>query len=153
MQSILDCVPTPDFQQPTLLVLIGNVSKAIALRELFGVKRAGRFNLRQSPTEVHFHVDPTTFFGDNPLFIANGDLCDQPAVKTVAAKAQDMTQRLIKRPSEEFGFSGPTGSIYTQLLAPFANVFCFFCEDLGGFKRISRQSTPEHFSYLPRTRS
>ncbi|EXK83413.1 hypothetical protein FOQG_12275 [Fusarium oxysporum f. sp. raphani 54005] len=138
MQSILDCLPTPDFQQPTLLVLIGNVSKTIALRELFGVKRTGRFNLRRSPTEVHFHVDPTTVFGDNPLFIADGDLCDQPAVKTFAAKAQDMTRRLIKRPSEEFGFSGPTGSIYAQLLAPFANVFCFFCEDLGGFKRVSR---------------
>ncbi|SCO07049.1 uncharacterized protein FFC1_10298 [Fusarium fujikuroi] len=110
----------------------------IALRELFGLKRTGRFNLRRSPTEVHFHVDPTTVFGDNPIFIADGDLCDQPVVKTSTAKAQDMTRLLIKRPNGDFGFSGPTGSIYAQLLAPFANVFCFFCEDLGGLKRVSR---------------
>ncbi|KAF4451419.1 putative patatin-like phospholipase [Fusarium austroafricanum] len=138
MQSILDCVPNPDFQRPSLLVLIGNVSKTIALRELFGLKRTGRFNLRRSPTEVHLHVDPMSVFGDNPLFIVDGDLCDKPAAKPSATKGLDMTRRSITRPNEEFGSSGPIGSIYGQLLAPFANVFCFFCEDLEGVKRVSR---------------
>ncbi len=31
-----------------------------------------------------------------------------------------------------------TDSIYTHLLFPFADVFCFFSVDLGGFRYIAR---------------
>ena len=33
--------------------------------------------------------------------------------------------------------NGTTNSIYSQLLLPFADVFCFFSADLGGFKEIA----------------
>ena len=28
-------------------------------------------------------------------------------------------------------------AVHTQLLAPFADVFCFFCDDLGGFQSVA----------------
>lgn len=137
-QAIIDCIPNPDVQKPSLLVLIGNAAKSIALRELFGVRRARRFNLNQNPSEVHLHVDPLSVFSEQPLVIAHGDLADKPNGKLSASKGDNITRRAIRRPREEFGFGGPIGGIYSQILSPFASVYCFFCDDLGGFKRVAR---------------
>ncbi|RSL43697.1 hypothetical protein CEP54_014972 [Fusarium duplospermum] len=138
VQAIIDCIPNPDVQQPSLLVLIGNAAKSIALRELFSVRRTRRFSLNQNPAEVHLHVDPLSVFSEQPLVIVDGDLSEKLNGKLSANKGDDVTRRAIRRPREKFGFSGPAGGIYAQLLSPFVNVYCFFCDDLGGFKRVAR---------------
>ena len=138
VQDIIDCIPNPDVQQPSLLVLIGNAAKSIALRELFGVRRTRRFSLNQNPSEVHLHVDPLSVFSEQPLVIVDGDLFEKPKGKLSANKGHGITRRAIRRPREEFGFGGPAGGIYSQLLFPFSNVYCFFSDDLGGFKRVAR---------------
>jgi hypothetical protein len=138
VQAIIDCIPNPDVQQPSLLVLIGNAAKSIALRELFGVRRPRRFSLNQNPSEVHLHVDPLSVFSEQPLVIVHSDLSKKPNGKLLAKKGDGITRRAIRRPREEFSFGGPAGSIYAQLLSPFINIYYFFCDNLGGFKRITR---------------
>lgn len=146
VQSIINYIPDADVQRPSLLVLVGNATKTIALRELFGVKRAPRFSITRGPTEIHLHVDPSSIFG-TPMLIADGDLSGKLRGRIQTDnKCHQVTRRAIREPEQELGLDTLTSRIYSQLLLPFADVFCFFCDDIGGLDRVARYlaAWPEH---------
>jgi len=138
VQKIINYIPDPYTQSPSLLVLIGNVQKTIALRNVFGIKRTRRFNAKRDPPEIHLHVDPSSIF-ERPLLIADGDLPERLSEKVQTDKCHEIRRRSIQGPRREFSPDRITSGIYGQLLSPFVDVFCFFCDDLGGFRRIARQ--------------
>jgi hypothetical protein len=72
--SNLISLQDPDTQQPSLFVLIGNISKSLALQELFGIKKAWKFRSNGYAGEIHLHLDPSSIFNSRPILIADGDL-------------------------------------------------------------------------------
>jgi hypothetical protein len=94
LQTLTNYIPDPNIQ-PSLFVLIGNTAKSVALRELFGVKRARKFTNKRSAGEIHLHLDPSSIFHGRPVLLADGDLPKQSLRgKTVIA---DKCYKTIRR--------------------------------------------------------
>ncbi|CAK7237038.1 hypothetical protein SBRCBS47491_009841 [Sporothrix bragantina] len=137
LQRLVESIPDPDTQRPSLVVFVGKRSKAAALRENFGVKRTWLGVVKRARGEVHLHLDPSSVFGQ-PLLIADGDiLLTQPTQKAPASQCHEITVRAIHRPSGVVVDDLVRG-LFGQLLFPFTDVFCFFCEDLGGLQGVAR---------------
>ncbi|KKY22693.1 putative patatin-like phospholipase [Phaeomoniella chlamydospora] len=135
---LINQIPNPDIQKPSLLVLIGNTAKSVALRELFGVKKAQWFKGKPGSGKVHLHLDPSSIFSCKPLLLADVEfskhnLRDKAAT---ADKCHETTKRVIRRDGQ--CLDDIAEEIYTHLLFPFVDVFCFFASDLGGFRQIAR---------------
>ncbi|KAH8591179.1 hypothetical protein B0O99DRAFT_719438 [Bisporella sp. PMI_857] len=94
-----------------LFVLIGNTSKSLALRELFGTK-ARKFRSKRHAGEIHLQLDAASIFHSRPIFIADAD------------------SRIV--------LDGTTDSIYSYFFC-FCRRFCFFSADFGGFRQIARR--------------
>lgn len=128
----------PDIRQLSLLVLIGNAAKSIALRELFGIKRARRFRSKRSAGDIHLYLDPSTTFHGRPIFIADTNLTNKTlrAKSATADNCHETIRRTIQCPTWSLGASldDIAVSVYTRLLFPFVDIFCFFSADMGGFK-------------------
>ena len=143
LRTLTKYIQYPDIQKPSLLVLIGNAAKSVALRELFGVKRAWRLRSKQSAGEIHLHLDPSTIFTDRPIFLADVDLPGQTlrAQSVPKDNCHETTSHAIKWTSNLPGVlpSDLAARVYPRLLLPFTDVFCFFSTDLGGFRQIAIQ--------------
>ena len=128
----------PDTQQPSLLVLVGNTSKSLALRELFGIKRTRRSRSKRYAGEIHLYLDPSTIFYSRPILLADGDLPQQSLRERapMTDRCHETISRILLR--AEAGLSYSALSIYSRLLLPFTDVFCFFSADVGGFRQIAR---------------
>jgi hypothetical protein len=156
LSNITNHIPDPDIHRPSLFVLIGNAAKSVALRQLFGVKRSRRFTTRRSAGEIHLHVDPSSIFHERPVLIADGDLPSKSLRGEIPTdKCHEITRRTVQRSSEGFVPDQIASGVYAQLLFPFADVFCFFGDDLGGFKQVARHLAAwleqGHASTLPRS--
>lgn len=139
LQRLIESIPDPDEQTPSLVVLVGNASKAAALRESFGVRRLWHGVAKRARGEVHLHVDPSSVFG-KPLLVADSDPLSHPILKTPtrpASTCHETTTRTIHRPAGT-AVDGLLSGLFGRLLFPFADVFCFFCEDLGGLQSVAR---------------
>jgi hypothetical protein len=154
LQNLLNDIPHPDAQQPSLFVLIGNTEKSIALRALFGLKRARRFTIKRNSGEVHLHLDPASVFNGRPILLADGDVPKhrRKANDAKTEKCHEIIRRPLRRSLTEENIPD---SIYTHLLFPFTDVFCFFSADLGGFRQIARHLAMwlerGHSSTLPKS--
>jgi len=139
LQTLTHHLQDPDTQRPSLFVLIGNTSKSLALRELFRTKKAPRFRSKRHAGEIHLHLDPSRIFHSRPVLIADGDLPQQSlrAKVPVAEKCHEIMRRNLPRAAAG-PVDGTTDSIYSRLLLPFADIFCFFSSDIGGFRQIAR---------------
>ena len=138
LQTLTHHLQDPDTQQPSLFVLIGNASKSVALRELFGTKKARKFRNKRHAGEIHLHLEPSSIFHTRPILIADGDLPQQSLrAKAPAAERCHETMRRVFS-DQRTTLDRTTDSIYSRLLLPFADVFCFFSADLGGFRQIAR---------------
>lgn len=139
LQNITNHIPNPDVQRPSLFVLIGGTAKSVALRQLFGIKKTWRSTTKRSTGEVHLHVDPSSIFHGRPVLIAEGG----PPLKTLRGKipsdkCHEITRQTIRSANEGFDLNRIANGIYSKLLLPFADIFCFFCDDLGGLKQVAR---------------
>jgi hypothetical protein len=87
------------------------------------------------------HRDPNTVFHERPLLYAN---CPLPVhvASTTACERRDCPDIVIRSlPHPEGDMTEVSGSTtaefpYARLLRPFADVFCLFYEDFGGFDSI-----------------
>lgn len=135
LDTIKTHIPEPDSQTPSFFVLIGNRAKSVALRELFGAKRNQRFLTKRVPGEIHLHVEASSIFNERPLLIADSDIPTKTLrTKIPSTKCHETTKQIVQRPGSLGEISS---SIYSQLLQPFVDVFCFFSDDLGGFKQVA----------------
>jgi len=139
LEHVKACFQEPDSQQPSLVALIGNTEKSASLRQLFGVKRPRWPKARRGTGEIHLHVDSGSVFGARPLLVAEGDLFIKRSLRAFAAgKCHEVRWRSIQRDDKASGLSEAASGLYSQLLFPFTEVFCFFSDDLGGFRQIAR---------------
>ena len=161
LETLLEDLPDPDEQSPSLFVFIGNRSKAMAIKELaktfspppdYGhdssrqsqhddeLNRRGRSKLngRRTHGEIHLHIHPPSTFSSKPVLLAEGDL---PSLHRSRLLAIEKCHETANRLMDAGALITPTLSecadrIYFKLLSPFADVFCFFADDVGGLRPI-----------------
>lgn len=161
LETLLEDLPDPDEQSPSLFVFIGNRSKAMAIKELaktfspppdYGhdtrrrsqhddeLNRRGRSKLngRRTHGEIHLHIHPPSTFSSKPVLLAEGDL---PSLDRSRLLAIEKCHETANRLMDAGALITPTLSecadrLYFKLLSPFADVFCFFADDVGGLRPI-----------------
>lgn len=137
-QRLLDGLPRPEKQTPSIIVLIGNESKQRLLHKLGIDNTAPRG--KRGHGEIHVSIAPSSVRLDSPIVIADGDipahnrlgrpwkrpLCHEvhirPVISPVRKKVADVADH-----------------IYHRLLLPFADVICLFATDLGGIEKTVRR--------------
>ncbi|KAH9905226.1 FabD/lysophospholipase-like protein [Xylariomycetidae sp. FL2044] len=137
VRHILNQIPDRDVESPQLLVLIGNTAKAVALRELFGVKTRNH-GANRGLGEVHLHLDPRSAFHGKPLLIADSDLSGSTRARFPPGDCHEFKPRVMQRSSHASDPGWIANGIYAQLLSPFSDVFCVFSDDIGGFRPVAR---------------
>jgi hypothetical protein len=154
LHRLTNDLPYPDEQQPSLLVFLGSKEKSRAIRALFGIKRARRFTINQKSSGIYLHHDSSTNFVDRPIFVAHCDLDPhrQKPCDVKDEKCHEMTKYHLRQ--QPVG-DRTVDELLTHLLFPFAEVFCFFSADLGGFreiaKHLARWLERGHSSTLPKS--
>ncbi|KAK3933650.1 acyl transferase/acyl hydrolase/lysophospholipase [Diplogelasinospora grovesii] len=135
-QRLLDYLPRPEEQAPSLITLVGNQSKLRALREL-GISGTGPKGKR-GHGEIHLFVSPSSQRADRPILIADGDmplqnrlgrpwkpqLCHEISVRPFPGDV--VSDKLVNIADH----------IYYRVLFPFTDAICFFATDLGGIERV-----------------
>ncbi|OQU97158.1 hypothetical protein CLAIMM_03134 [Cladophialophora immunda] len=143
LQTLIDEIPSPDLQQPSLLVFIGHTAKLSALR-LLGVdkkrqKSAGR---RKRGGGVHLQQGNPDVFHDVPVLLADGDLPYRALKKMSSAQCHETRQLMLPRIRggvRDLALEDAADHLYSRLLGAFADVFCFFSTDVGGFGPVVRR--------------
>jgi hypothetical protein len=132
LAALVRSLPHPDTQRPRLVVLVGTVERTIAARALFGLKRVWAPSNRRRAGEVHLHLAAATAFADHPVLLADSDLrrSSRKCVDGRDDHCHETTRRALsaKRSADD---------IFVDLLSPFAEVVCFFSDDLG-FRHVAR---------------
>ena len=162
LHTLLEDLPDPDEQSPSLFVFIGNKSKAMAIKELAKTfsppprygrdpscqsqhddesSSRGQANLtgRRAYKEIHLHIHALRAFSSRPILLAEGDLpnLDKLRRALVAEKCHEASSRqLDSRTLITPTLSASADKIYFRLLSPFTDVFCFFADDVGKFRPI-----------------
>ncbi len=162
LRTLLEDLPDPDEQSPSLLVFIGNKSKAMAIKELAKTfspqPRYGRdpscqsqhddesssrgrteLNGRRANGEIHLHIHAPSAFSSRPILLAEGDLSnlDKPRRTLATEKCHETSSRQLNSATPTTPtLSESADSIYFKLLSPFTDVFCFFADDVGKFRPI-----------------
>jgi hypothetical protein len=138
LQAVVNDLPRADEQHPNILALIGNTEKSFAMRTLFGVQNPRRLRQKQKSCEIYFHLDPLQACDDHPLLLVDWDVrksCDMWR-GTKGKKCYEAGQSILHRMNAK---GNTAQDIHTQILSSFVDVFCFFSDDLGGFKQIARR--------------
>jgi hypothetical protein len=127
-------------QQPSLFVLIGNILKSLAFRELFRTKKAGKFRSKRHTSEIYLYLNAFSIFHSRLILIIDSDLLKQGLRTKVplAEKCHNIIRQALPRPTADLciNLDKTTDNIYSYLLLSFTDVFCFFSVNLGGFKQI-----------------
>ncbi|KAJ0100665.1 hypothetical protein J7T55_002025 [Diaporthe amygdali] len=135
-ERLTSSIPDCDIEQPSLFVLIGNTTKSSALREVFSVRRSRSAGFKRS-RGLHLHVDPSSIFRGRPLLIAEGDIRSSITAKLTKGRCHRIIKRTVERPSHGSTIAQISNGIYSQLLYPFADVFVFFSDDIGGLRQVA----------------
>lgn len=122
LQRLVRHIPDPDYQCPSLLVLIGNKAKAVALREAFRLKRHRGFTTKRVSGEVHLHLDPDSAFGVKPLLIADTDLLN-PSTQAKETQSRCHNTKTRHLASQHHALSAIAKDVYVKLLGHFTDVF------------------------------
>ncbi|KEY75282.1 hypothetical protein S7711_08625 [Stachybotrys chartarum IBT 7711] len=138
VQKLVDGIPYADDQKPSLVVLVGNATKTNALQELFGVRRARQLIRSRGSSELHLHVEPTSLFLGRPRFIVEGDITLGLKGTALTYKCHETGRHKIERAVPGSSLDSISNNIYTKLLFPFTDIFCLFCDDLGGFQQVAQ---------------
>ena len=136
--ALVKDLPSPDAQQPCVFVLIGSREGSAALQASFGIEKARWPRTNQTRSEMHLHLDPSTVFADRPILLASFDVRPRP-VSWITAR-RDPCHRETRHPLRQprAGLK-VADDILPRLLSPFADVFCLFSDDLGGFRQIAQR--------------
>lgn len=125
LDEIVDSLPAPKTQYPSIAVFLGKQAKSKALKALFPRNNTQR---RCEPSLIKLHLATDSDDKPNPIFFADvtPDAC--PSKYSSQGKAW---QRFldVRLDCNEFQLKR---KVICCLVAPFAHVFCIFLDDLGG---------------------
>ncbi|KIW36756.1 hypothetical protein, variant [Exophiala oligosperma] len=143
LQTLINDTPGPDLQQPSLLVFVGHTAKSLALRSLSvdqnRQRSAGR---RKRGGGVHLQPANCNVFRDFPVLLADGDLPYRDNMKRSSAQCHETRQLILPRVRggvQDRTLEDAADHLYSRLLGAFADVFCFFSTDIGGFGPVVRR--------------
>ncbi|KAJ9607014.1 hypothetical protein H2204_015708, partial [Knufia peltigerae] len=118
-------------------------SKSVALEKLFDIHRTRLFKGKPYTGDVDLHVVPESPNSRRPVFIATGAVGSKQIRRTPNRhRCQDGSRwplRTVPGGSEPHHMQRTEQAIYSRLLLPFTDVFCFFASDLGGFRGVASQ--------------
>jgi hypothetical protein len=140
---LLHELPYFESQRPSLFVLLGNKAKAIALKELAS-STDKKTVAKRGCGEIHLHIDPSTTFSDRPILFADRDIADHQRLTKFASsdKCHEVTKRTLpalRASISSVGLQPAADRLYSTLLTPFTDVFCFFADDLGGLETVAHR--------------
>lgn len=143
LQTLINDTSSPDLPQPSLLVFIGHTAKSSALRSL-GVdgNRQKSASRRKRGGGVHLHLGNPDVFQDVPVLLADGDLPYKDLKKRASAQCHETRQLTLPRIRggiQDRALEDAADHLYSRLLGAFADVFCFFSTDIGGFSPVVRR--------------
>jgi hypothetical protein len=144
LQTLVDHIPNPDAHQLSLVVLVGGVAKSSALQWLTSGRKCRKpTGRRGSGSDIHLHLGGSSAFGDKVILLADGDLpYHVPKYQSSSVgECHETTRRILPRIREGVGdlaLDEAADNLYSRLFCPFADVFCFFSADFGGFRPIVR---------------
>lgn len=141
LHNFVENIPDPDAQQFSLIVLIGGAAKSSALQLLTSSRNSRKSTDRRAG--IHLHLGRSSFFPDRVVLFADGDLpyhgtkrkssslgrCHETIIRTLPQ---------IRGGAGELALDETADNLYSRLLCPFADVFCFFSADFGGFRSLVR---------------
>jgi hypothetical protein len=146
LSSLTASIPDLGSQYPTLFVLIGKAAKQNALIDLLSIDGVGRSNssIAHRRGDIRLWLAPPVF-ENRPIFFADGDLQENNVRSNVEPVTCHET-RIRKFPQPVRGISPFTldnivDKMFSRLLHPFADAFCLFSADLGGFRSIAYHIT------------
>lgn len=143
LQTLIDEIPSPDLRQPSLLVFIGHTAKLSALRVLGAEKhRQKSTGRRKRGGGVHLQRGNPDVFHDVPVLLADGDLPYRDLKKMSSAECHETRQLMLPRIRggvRDLAIEDAADHLYSRLLGAFADVFCFFSTDVGGFGPVVRR--------------
>jgi hypothetical protein len=134
-QRLLDGLPKPDNQFPSIIALVGNQSKLRLLNRL-GVTAPGPRG-RRGHGEIHMFVTPSSAHTDCPILIADGDIPPQNRLgrQWKPQQCHEVSVRPFRAPTRG-KIAEIADHIYHRLVLPFADIICFFATDLGGIEQV-----------------
>ncbi|KAH7308904.1 phospholipase [Stachybotrys elegans] len=138
VQKLVNVIPYGDDHKPSLVVLVGNATKTNALQELFGVRRARQLIRSRGSSELHLHVEPTSLFLGRPRLIIEGDITLGLKGRAPTYKCHETGRHKIERAVPGSSLDSVSNDIFRKLLFPFTDIFCLFCDDLGGFQQVAQ---------------
>ena len=135
LARLVDDIPNQDESKPRLVVVLGNKTKSQALRHAFGIKRARLFRNRRRSGELHLNIDPSTVHSERPILVADGTVGEVPNRLYAATDKCHVVDNIALSQSPS-SISLSTSDIY-GLISPFADVYCLFATDIGGFRQVA----------------
>ena len=95
-------------------------------------------NGRRTNGEIHLYIHTLSTFSNRPILLAKGDLFSLDKPRALATKKcyKIVSRQLNSRTPTTPTLSKSADKIYFRLLSPFADVFCFFADDVGKFRPI-----------------
>jgi hypothetical protein len=137
---LLDYLLDLDVQRPSLLVLIGNSTKARALRELVSINRL-KSNSRRAYSKIHLYIDASTTFSNRLVLIANSNfsICSRIKLQVASTKYYKTTSRVLLQRQDNalaMNLCESVNYMYFRLLLLFIDIFYFFAIDLKGLRPI-----------------
>lgn len=136
---LLGSLGNPEEEFPNLVVLIGNQSKLQFLERL-GIGSTLPGGGRRAHGEIHLHALAGNRNG-RPGFFVDADLPMHNRI-TRLWKSQNCHESIVRSLQslpQPHKATEVTDHIFYRLLVPFANVVCFFADDVGGPRRVAHR--------------
>jgi len=134
MKQVVQEMPNPVAQYPSLIFFIGQKAKNIALRELFpynNIKRGHRDGF------ANLRIDNATIQSDQPIWFADSDPLLRSTPTSAAATCHESKTYPVRwKPSPEYSMFD---IVHARLLFLFTDVICIFADDFDGLEQIAER--------------
>ncbi len=143
LRTLVDEIFNPDHQELSLLILIENTAKTLALREILSATKGWKTGRRRRHDEVHLHLNFFSTFHESSILFTKGDFPDRNAraQHDFNEKCHETIRRILSRVREdvfEACQSAIVDYLYFRLFYSFVDVFCFFSANFDEFSSIVR---------------
>jgi hypothetical protein len=132
LTNIVNKLPRPKSQYPSLALFLGKQNMHAALKELFP---RNKFPFQRNRSFTNLRVDATTFNHEYPILVADGDLKSSPVATF---------DHYPCHPSETMPIAWKSTSdaccptmLHARLTTLFADTICIFADDYGGLAEVS----------------
>lgn len=132
LKMVINQLRDPPQQFPSILLFLGNKSKTITLKGLYGSNNSTR---RPPHGIANLHVNSNTTDSEHPIIFADCTVkADCSSLTNDYHGCHDQSRFAVYREQDEpiLKLSSMVTYIHLNLLFPFTHVVCIFADDFGG---------------------